>query len=122
MEGQIGGKSGPGVLRTRQSGDLGAWGEAWEGPGGGPRLLLRRSTWFCGVFTATASRVSSKQGNKETHLSLPSDRLQGSARWISISISISVSVSVSIPISIYISTYIYISTSISISISISILR
>ena len=36
MEGQIGGKSGPGVLRTRQSGDLGAWGEAWEGPGGGP--------------------------------------------------------------------------------------
>ena len=34
MEGQIGGKSGPGVLRTRQSGDLGAWGEAWEGPGG----------------------------------------------------------------------------------------
>ena len=36
MEGQIGGKSGPGVLRTRQSGDLGAWGEAWEGPEEGP--------------------------------------------------------------------------------------
>ena len=33
MEGQIGGKSGPGVLRTRQSGDLGAWGEAWKGLG-----------------------------------------------------------------------------------------
>ena len=40
MEGQIGGKSGPGVLRTRQSGDLGAWGEAWEGPGGGPGSLI----------------------------------------------------------------------------------
>ena len=36
MEGQVGGKRDPGVLRTRQSGDLGAWGEAWEGPGGGP--------------------------------------------------------------------------------------
>ena len=33
MEGQIGGKSGSGLLRTRQSGHLGAWGEAWEGPG-----------------------------------------------------------------------------------------
>ena len=65
MEGQIGGKSGPGVLRTRQSGDLGAWGEAWEGPGEGPKLLLRRSPVSSGDFPATASRVSSKQGNKE---------------------------------------------------------
>ena len=46
MEGQIGGKSGPGVLRTRQSGDLGAWGEAWEGPGGGQDLLLGGANWF----------------------------------------------------------------------------
>ena len=38
MEGQIGGKSGPGVLRTRQSGDLGGWGEAWESPEGGPKF------------------------------------------------------------------------------------
>ena len=65
MEGQIGGKSGPGVLRTRQSGDLGAWGEAWEGPGGGPKLLLRRSLWSGSVFPATASRVPSKQGDRK---------------------------------------------------------
>ena len=58
MEGQIGGKSGPGVLRTRQSGDLGAWGEAWEGAWGGQDPLLGGDTWFCSVLPATASRVS----------------------------------------------------------------
>ena len=58
MEGQIGGKSGPGVLRTRQSGDLGVWGEAWEKPGGGPKPLLRRSPVPGGDFLAAASRVS----------------------------------------------------------------
>ena len=42
MEGQIGGKSGPGMLRTRQSGNLDDWEEAWEGPGGGPRLKRGR--------------------------------------------------------------------------------
>ena len=46
MEGQIGGKSGPGVLRTRQSGDLGAWGEAWEAAWGGQDLLLGGAKWF----------------------------------------------------------------------------
>ena len=45
MEGQIGGKSGPGVLRTRQSGDLGARGGAWEGPGRGQDPLLGGASW-----------------------------------------------------------------------------
>ena len=59
MEDQIGGNSGPGVLRTRQSGDLGAWGEAWEGPGGGPKLLLFGGpVGSAGFSVATASRVS----------------------------------------------------------------
>ena len=66
MEGQIGGKSGPGVLRTRQSGDLGAWGEAWEGPGGGPKLLLRRSTWFWQRFPGHSLARTYKLRDKET--------------------------------------------------------
>ena len=64
MEGQIGGNSGPGVLRTRQSGDLGAWGEAWEGPGGGPRLKLRRSKCFWRRFGCHTPRAFLL--NKET--------------------------------------------------------
>ena len=66
MEGQIGGKSGPGVLRTRQSGDLGAWGEAWEGPGGGQDPLLRRSDRVWRGFPGHSLARSYKQRNKET--------------------------------------------------------
>ena len=64
MEGQIGGKSGPGVLRTRQSGDLGAWGEAWERAGGDQGPLLGGATWFWQRFPSPIPRAF--LSNKET--------------------------------------------------------
>ena len=82
MEGQIGGKSGPGVLRTRQSGDLGAWGEAWEGPGGGPKLLLGGAKWFWQRFPGHSLArflITKKQGHQTPQ---PGDTLASRGRRI----------------------------------------
>ena len=72
MEGQIGGKSGPGVLRTRQSGDLGALGEAWEGPEGGPGGRATQ-TWEVQLVLARISRPQPRAFllNKETRKPTP---------------------------------------------------
>ena len=90
MEGQIGGKSGPGVFRTRQSENLGAWGEAWEGPGGGPKLLLRRSRWFWQGFPGHSLArflVTKKQGNR---LPQPGDPMTSRGRRIIVTITITI--------------------------------